>query len=781
MIEGGNGSKLGLAGDSSSENSVFFLKNDSIYARKLGDSVPSYQSRYNTVLGVNGPSFTSNADNNTAIGYQSANDRAQHNGSVFVGAGAGYNVIGRNSILVGKKPIIIGEDDTIYEYNNVLTLGNDTSIEDSDESVLLGNNLMNFDKTSTSFIQRKLSRNTIIGHGNMNHAHDSVLMGYKNINEGRRSTVIGKEIKNYGTDSLLIYPKDESGNSINFENHEDSYINIFGILTGSNDQLNIGKNVNFTDNVTFEQPVTVEDQLNVLSNVVLHSNLSVKHSVYSEEIHVDQNIFVKGSNVLKVLNDVSNSNAEFNQAVLELNSRTSFMTFDIAQLNDKIENGEGGAADNFELLSNLIQQNYLETSSNTSELDRVRASQTELEEYMGDTIATQMDTQFNSIIQKAIDGTYIFNIIRDSTSSFPSFAASSNLAYYEDVEFYDGPQPDLTPIDYVFGGAEERWYQAISEVELEPQSVHFRSLQLSNVIMDKSNYFRNHTYFQDRVVCSNNLAVNENFFINGCIQSFSNQVQINDNLLVHEALHVSDFVQTNAIKANYNFNNYIKCFSNLSFSNDWMVYTSNNPNNSNLMDLVFKGTNEGSEGMETRFTDFIPGQLNFTGQHRCSFSNLQMKTNVENQSGYIVSSTGVYSDLNDNESINIDDAIPIVALSDRAYDKTIFGVISEDEDIAFPDSDNRRCFQIGTVQFKTPNKKKSKKIIVNSVGEGCVWVCDQAGDIRNGDLIVTSDSPGLGMKQADDLIHSYTVAKATCDAIFSPGITKKFIGCTYKF
>tara|TARA_B100000405_G_scaffold254086_1_gene188159 strand:+ start:924 stop:3257 length:2334 start_codon:yes stop_codon:yes gene_type:complete len=777
MIEGGT-AKLGLAGDSSSENSVFFLKNDSIYARKLGDSVPSYQSRYNTVLGVNGPSFTSNADNNTAIGYQSANDRAQHNGSVFVGAGAGYNVVGRNSILVGKKPIIIGEDDTIYEYNNVLTLGNDTSIEDSDESVLLGNNVMNFDKTSTSFIQRKLSRNTIIGHGNMNHAHDSVLIGYKNINEGRRSTVIGKGVKNYGTDSLLINPKDENGNSINFENHEDSYINIFGILTGSNDQLNIGKNVNFKDTVTFKKPVTVEDQLEVHSDVFLHSNLSVKHSVYAEEIDVEKNIFVRGSNVLKVLNDVSNSNAEFNQAVTELNSRTSFMTFDIAQLNEKIENGEGGAAENFTILSNMIRVNSLQTSSNTSELDRVRTSQIELEEYMGDTIATQMDTQFNSIIQKAIDGTYIFNIIRDSTSSFPSFAANSNLAYYEDVKFYDGPQPELSPIDYVFGGADENWYRAISEVEMEPQSAHFRSLQLSNVIMDRSNYFRNHTYFQDRVVCSNNLAVNSNFFINGSIQSFSNQVQINDNLLVHEALHVSDFIQTNAIKADYNFNNYLKCFSNLSFSNDWMIYTSNNFNNSNLMDLVFKGTNEGSEGLETRFTDFIPGQLNFTGQHRCSFSNL---INVEKLSGYIVSSTGKYSDLNDSESIHIDDAIPIVKLSERAYDKTVFGVISEDEDIAFPDSGNRRCFQIGTVQFKTANKKKSKKIIVNSVGEGCVWVCNQAGDIRNGDLIVTSDSPGLGMRQNDDLIHSYTVAKATCDAIFSPGITKKFIGCTYKF
>jgi hypothetical protein len=63
----------------------------------------------------------------------------------------------------------------------------------------------------------------------------------------------------------------------------------------------------------------------------------------------------------------------------------------------------------------------------------------------------------------------------------------------------------------------------------------------------------------------------------------------------------------------------------------------------------------------------------------------------------------------------------------------------------------------------------------------CIF-CNQNGDIHNGDLIVTSDVPGIGMRQSDNAVRSYTIAKATCDAVFT-GVAdaKKFIGCTYKF
>ena len=50
-------------------------------------------------------------------------------------------------------------------------------------------------------------------------------------------------------------------------------------------------------------------------------------------------------------------------------------------------------------------------------------------------------------------------------------------------------------------------------------------------------------------------------------------------------------------------------------------------------------------------------------------------------------------------------------------------------------------------------------VAFNAVGEGLLNVCGEGGDFEIGDLIVTSSIPGKGMKQADDLVRSITVAK----------------------
>ena len=69
-----------------------------------------------------------------------------------------------------------------------------------------------------------------------------------------------------------------------------------------------------------------------------------------------------------------------------------------------------------------------------------------------------------------------------------------------------------------------------------------------------------------------------------------------------------------------------------------------------------------------------------------------------------------------------------------------------------------------------------------------------SGNLENGDYITTCEIPGLGMKQDDDLLHNYTVAKITQDCDFRinasnynvvefeySGSTyrKAFVGCTY--
>lgn len=801
MIEIGNAGKLGLLGSDDNVNSVFFFKNDSIYARKTGDFVSAYESRYNTVYGVNGPSFTSNSDYNTAVGYQSANDQASHVASVFVGAGAGYNVKAKNSILLGKKTIVLSGNDTVYEHDNVVTVGNDNAVHNAQESVILGNLSKNQHKT----VNRRVARNVLVGHGNINNSNDAIMVGYKNKNEGKKSVLIGKNITNTGDNSLIIYPKLSDGTIIDqYVNEENDHVNIFGLITGNSNQLNINGNVSFAEQVSFSN--LEADNFAVHSNIVaggtvtsasnVTGSLSASTASISSNLEiggslsVQQDIFIAGSNIIEVIQSTETSASGLEEKFRELEFQQSVADQGIRELDDQLKDARAGITDNYDSLSKMINDNGFEIQQNRAVIDGMKQEQTNLELYLDDTIGTQIETQFNSIIQKAIDGTYVFNIVRDSLTKFPSFTADITLSNYEKLPRWDfdvQSAPNLDPANHVFGDFEGVFQLHKSVCENEEDSIHTGFMSTCNVVLSTSNVFRNRTMFSDKVIMSNNLAVNSNLFIGGVLQSFSNQIVVNDNLLVHEALHVSEFIQTNAIKADHNFNNYVKVFSNLSFSNDWRIFTSNNPNNSNLMDLVFKGTNEGSEGIETTFTDFIPGQLNFTGQHRCSYcNNVDLffddahREEMKSFSGYIVSSTGKYSDLNDEDSINIDDAIPIVELSTKAHDKRAFGVISCDEDTAFPDDMNRRSFQVGTLKFKTRYNKKSTKIIVNSVGEGGIWVCDQNGDIQNGDLIVTSDTPGVGMRQEDDLIRSCTVAKATCDSDFASS-SKCFIGCTYKF
>jgi hypothetical protein len=123
----------------------------------------------------------------------------------------------------------------------------------------------------------------------------------------------------------------------------------------------------------------------------------------------------------------------------------------------------------------------------------------------------------------------------------------------------------------------------------------------------------------------------------------------------------------------------------------------------------------------------------------------------------------------DKEGIFIEDALPIIKLSRVKKDKRVFGVLGDPK---------RNC-----------NSKE--RLIVNSVGEGAICVCNTNGNIENGDYIQSSDVLGHGEKQDDDILHNYTVAKATIDCNFelnSPyyecierpdGVRTAFIACTY--
>jgi hypothetical protein len=185
--------------------------------------------------------------------------------------------------------------------------------------------------------------------------------------------------------------------------------------------------------------------------------------------------------------------------------------------------------------------------------------------------------------------------------------------------------------------------------------------------------------------------------------------------------------------------------------------------------------------------------LNFTGQHRCNTINTNDVLYYKDKIGLIVVSTGQYLNTQGNMTKpTINESLPKIELSNERNQKTIFGVISDTEDI----NSLERVYSFGIYHsiMEKESTVEDTRVIVNSIGEGGIWVCNINGDFQNGDYITTCEINGYGMKQDDDLLHNYTVAKITQDCSFElnnpnydcvefqfSGSTyrKAFVGCTY--
>jgi hypothetical protein len=161
----------------------------------------------------------------------------------------------------------------------------------------------------------------------------------------------------------------------------------------------------------------------------------------------------------------------------------------------------------------------------------------------------------------------------------------------------------------------------------------------------------------------------------------------------------------------------------------------------------------------------------FTGQHGNYTIDRDLKTNLVNYVGLLVSSAdeGYYS-TNQNtkevttgkNAITITEALPKVILTVTDKDPAVWGVVSNvKNDDVNPD---------GTIPTDDKPEFGSRldeyTIRINGVGEGALWVTNISGNIKNGDWICSSIVPGYGRKQDDDLFHNYTAAKATMSCNF---------------
>ena len=211
-------------------------------------------------------------------------------------------------------------------------------------------------------------------------------------------------------------------------------------------------------------------------------------------------------------------------------------------------------------------------------------------------------------------------------------------------------------------------------------------------------------------------------------------------------------------------------------------------------------------------------QMNFTGQHRCVPEEEDLYTNVNNYIGMVVEATGLYNSIDyieeeedviledkvksytdpatnifyeeqiinksgkrksqkvySNTTPTINEAQPIIKLTTKSKSKKVYGVISNKET---SDEDQKRTYNVGAFS-SVVGELDDNRLLINSIGEGSILVCNQNGNIENGDYICSSDIPGIAMKQDDDFLHNYTIAKATMDYIFINSDERKLIGCTY--
>ena len=202
------------------------------------------------------------------------------------------------------------------------------------------------------------------------------------------------------------------------------------------------------------------------------------------------------------------------------------------------------------------------------------------------------------------------------------------------------------------------------------------------------------------------------------------------------------------------------------------------------------GNGAGEWGFYTNEKTYSGGGVApFTGSH-LTYSKDKMKQ------GELVYSTDAWV-------ANIDNALIHVSKVTEANDKRVIGVVSYARDTLLDNLEHNVIvadkLEDGTWKYKDEYKDYIDYMIANdyvqvetnSVGEGGILVCEANGVIENGDYITSSNVSGYGMKQNDDILHSYTVAKALEDVIWDnevigeagcfeqDGVKCKMIACTY--
>eukprot|EP00798_Chlamydomonas_sp_ICE-L_P024910 gene24910-biopygen19332 len=181
----------------------------------------------------------------------------------------------------------------------------------------------------------------------------------------------------------------------------------------------------------------------------------------------------------------------------------------------------------------------------------------------------------------------------------------------------------------------------------------------------------------------------------------------------------------------------------------------------------------GQLGNNTTSTETVSNLfVNFTGQHRCFVDALAPARLRDHEGLVVVTDKNAYASgmlRGRQRAMTINQALPLVSLSKVPKDPRAFGVISLTQDHpAGPSA------AISATELLRIAEQGDVRVQINSIGEGCIWVCDETGSIHAGDYVTTSSLSGYATLQVlddgdvpDGFLRNYTVAKLTMDCDFS--------------
>lgn len=165
---------------------------------------------------------------------------------------------------------------------------------------------------------------------------------------------------------------------------------------------------------------------------------------------------------------------------------------------------------------------------------------------------------------------------------------------------------------------------------------------------------------------------------------------------------------------------------------------------------------------------------NFTGAH----VDLVLQSDAA-VAGDILVVTGVYL------KASVNNAVVYVARSSTANQASVQGVLIER--IPIPDAPLPGFFSMPVEGPYISTLKPEHEHLEDdyeaasyaALGEGCMNVCGEGGDIAVGDYIVTSNTPGKGMKKPNNTMDNTVVAKAREAVTFSDPTDVQFVAVVF--